>query len=247
MNRFRGLALIVNTLLPAIVLLVLASTYVALVRPALEDARTLRASFDRVDQAAAELRRGYDAASTGFGQRIDTIGRLLDPPSRLYRGVEKLSRNFCGNVGKDDLWSRSRGGVQVASLGAIGETASLVGDTLDRLRGPRQPSTGFVRTGACKTTEAAFEQTFTVLATVMKPLQEIDLALGEFGTLYHAMKLEQSFAALLRLAERLGTALGVLGYLALALALWFGVVYVTWAGARLRRGWSLIQGGNLAA
>lgn len=233
MNRFHGIVLIGNTLLPAIVFLVLATTYVAILRPALDDLRMLRATLDRVDEAAADLR--------GFGRRIGTIGQLLDPPRRLYGGVQKLSEDFCGNVGKPDLWSSTRGRVQVASLGVIGEVTDRVGDTLGRLKDRGGQSADFARAGACKSTEVAFGKTFTVLAAVMAPFREIDLALGEFGQIYGALDLERSFPAFMRAARAVGTTMTVLGYLALALALWLALAYVSWAGARLQEGWRLLR------
>jgi len=244
MHRFHGWVLIINSLLPAIVVLVFVAIYLALVRPAIEDLGTIRDSFDQVDSAATELKKHYGVTSRSFEQRIGTIRMLLDPPRRLHGGVKKLSENFCGNVGRTDLWSKSAGGIQVASLnpaGGIENIAEDVGDALGKLKGRTRKATDFAKTESCRTTQVAFEKTFTVLAAVMAPLHEIDIALGDFRAIYIALNLDESFPALVRIGGRMATALTVLGYLALAIMLWFAVQYMSWARMRLRQGWELIR------
>ncbi len=75
----------------------------------------------------------------------------------------------------------------------------------------------------------------------MAPFGEIDAAIGDLRALYAALDLDAAYPALARIGARIATAWTVLGYLTLALVLWFAVQYVSWAGMRLRQGMDLIR------
>lgn len=257
MNRFHGYVLIVNALLPAIVAAVLIAAYAALVSPAMDDARRLRASLQALDAAADRLREQTGRTGDLVEARIRAVRKFLAPVRAAYSGVGKLSDDFCGNIGRADLWSARAGVLRLARVegapapgrvfaavsvgGLVGGARDLGERALGKLRGQGERAGKFARSGACRTTQAAFEGTYTVLGTVMAPLQEIDESLEEFGVLYAALEPREAFAALARIGGRIASLAQVLGYLVLGLAAWFLIQYLSWARARLRQGWALIR------
>ena len=243
--RLNGLVMIVNTLLPAILLIAVAAVFLAYkgevargwqdARQSLEAIRdSAQGTIDKVDSAATRAANKLEAAMAGLeavGGRFEKISQdantALAPLDKLR--VPKFS------VGWDDKEKCV--------------DTKLFGDKCIKWR---EPSVGTEWSNIGAAVKKPFTDAFDAMSAAAKPLGDLKAAAAELAVLktlpQEAEKAQAQLAVVadraLAVAAPIGRILTVAGYIAVFLTLWLGFVYGLRGYSRLIEGWTLMTGGS---
>lgn len=265
MRRFHGLVLMVNTLLPAIIVLAVIFIHVNFVRPVIEDLTQVQGSLAEVQGIITTAQKKYKKAGAEVRDHIAVLKNDFAPIISLYGGVRKLSENFCGNLGKVKLSASHAYAMQVAQLNALqfvptsatysvlgpdigvrgtavlkeqaGEAIEKVEELWNQARGGGKKAAEFASGQTCKATQTAFQTTFAVLGTVMSPFDDMQQALEEIEKFSAPLNKIRMDAT--RGLTGILKIIDVLRYVTIVLFVWFAIVYVLRVSTRLQRGWKM--------
>lgn len=243
--RLQGLVIIVNTLIPAILLVSIVGAFLywkdtvaarwAVVEPQLEEIRNtadaslllVQGTAGRVTERLSKAANGLDAVAVKFKAASATVEPTLLAIERVtVPGVEvgKVRRVICGV-------ERIKKGKPVYKQ--------------------CWPYVKRVQTPLGTAVAKPFRDVYTAMGVAAQPLKDMKAVLGEIGVLEALPEkaeaaqaaISVAVAELLKLAGPVAVVLQVLGYTALFLLIWYGLQYGVLALGRIATGWRMLVSG----
>jgi hypothetical protein len=247
MQRLRGLVLIGNTLLPATLLISVASVFLYYKADVERGWAKTAAALDMIiaaaDQIEGEVQGAVDKTKTDYTRAVENFKAVKEQFDQTYKDVSKpfdavealtMSTITVGKTSKTftvpDPGNLNQRKTITISIPTVDQKTSAVGRALIK---PFKDAFGVVNAAA---------QPFSDLVTGV----DDDLAVLLKEMPEEARKAQIQTAIIARQARSVATPLGnmlnAIGYIAIALIVWFALSYVTWAHEWLVRGWALLRG-----
>lgn len=237
--RLQGLVLIINTLIPAALLLAAAGLFLFFK----SDVETAWTQDVRPQLTAIEK-----SAEQSIGLVEDAVSNASTKISSAAKGLDKVSKGFdaVGDAVAPTL----------KKLNGISVPTFKVGWRHEKFCGPKKfkcvPSVTPSNWAFGKEIAKPFNAAFGAMASAAKPLADMKDAIAELGVIEdisgEAAKAQKALgrlaATVLSLAKPIGTLFTAIGYIVIFLVVWFGFQYAVRGANHLRNGFRMLITGQ---